>query len=59
MKKLTPYIGLFLIIIGTLVLIVTRFSSLSSHNSLLVTGLLCIIAGIWFHIRCIKRESKF
>ena len=59
MKKLTPYLGLFLIIIGTLVLIATRFSTLSTHNSLLVTGLLCIIAGICLHIRSIKHESNF
>ena len=59
MKKLTPYLGLFLIIIGTIVLIATRFSTLATHNSLLFTGLLCIIAGIWLHIRSIKHESNF
>ena len=59
MKKLTPYIGLFLIIIGTIVLIMTRISTLSSHNSLLLTGLSCIIAGIILHIRSIKHESNF
>ena len=58
MKKLTPYSGLFLIIIGTLVLIATRFSTLSSHNSLLVTGLFCILSGIWLHIRSIKQGKN-
>ena len=57
MKKLTPYLGLFLIIIGTITLILTRISTLSSHNSLLITGLLCIIVGIWLHICSIKHES--
>ena len=59
MKKVTPFIGIFLIIIGTLVLIATRFSTLANHNSLLIAGLLCIIAGIWLHIRSIKRDSRF
>ncbi len=59
MKKLTPYSGLFLIIIGTIVLIMTRISTLSTHNSLLVAGLLCILSGIILHIRSIKHESNF
>ncbi len=59
MKKLTPFLGILLIIIGTMVLIATRFSSLSTHNSLLLAGLLCIIGGIWLHIRSIKQDSKF
>ena len=59
MKKLTPFLGILLIIIGTMVLIATRFSTLSSHNSLLFVGLLCIIAGIIMHIKSIKQDSKF
>ena len=59
MKKLTPFLGIFLILIGTIVLISTRISALSSHNSLLISGLLCIIAGIVVHIRNIKHESQF
>jgi len=59
MKKLTPYIGLFLIIIGTIVLLLTRISTLSGHNSLLLTGLLCIVAGIVLHIRNIKHQSNY
>ncbi len=59
MKKLSPYIGLSFIILGTLVLAVTRISSLSSHNSLLIIGLLCIVAGIWLYIRHLKKESRF
>ena len=59
MKKLTPYTGLFFIIIGTLALISTRFSPLSSHNTLLLAGLLSIVAGIVIHIRIIKSASKF
>ena len=31
----------------------------SAHNWLLISGLLLIIAGIWLHIRSIKRESKY
>ena len=59
MKKLRPYIGLLLIIIGTMLLIATRFSIFTNQNSLLITGLLCIIAGIWFHIRSIKHETQY
>ena len=59
MKKLTPFIGILLIITGTLALIATRFSTLSTHNSLLFVGLLCIIAGIIMHIRSIKQDSRF
>ena len=40
-------------------LVATRFSTLSSHNLLLFAGFACIIAGIWFHIRSIKRDSRF
>ena len=59
MKKLTPFIGIILIIIGTLLLISTRFSMLACHNSLLFAGLVCIITGIWLHIRSIKQNSRF
>ena len=59
MKKFGKNICLILIILGTLVLIVTRFSSFSASNSLLLTGLFCIVAGIWFHIRSIKRDSLY
>ena len=59
MKKLIPFIGIFLILIGTLMLILTRINTLSSHNSLLLSGLLCIIAGIILHIRSIKHETNY
>ncbi|MBQ3698696.1 MAG: hypothetical protein II886_02200 [Prevotella sp.] len=58
MKKFAHYIGIFLIIIGTLVLLATRFHTLASLNSLLVTGLLLIVAGIVVHIWSIKHESN-
>jgi uncharacterized membrane protein HdeD (DUF308 family) len=59
MKKLTPFIGILLIVIGTMVLIMTSFSNLASHNALLIVGLLCIIAGIVMHIKSIKQDSRF
>ena len=59
MKKLTPFIGILLIVIGTIVLIMTSFSNLASHNALLIVGLLCIIAGIVMHIKSIKQDSRF
>ena len=59
MKKLIPFIGIFLILLGTLMLILTRINALSSHNSLLLSGLLCIIAGIILHIRSIKHETNY
>jgi hypothetical protein len=42
-----------------MVLIMTRFSNLASHNALLIVGLLCIIAGIVMHIKSIKQDSRF
>jgi hypothetical protein len=59
MKKIGKNIGLILIILGTLVLSATRFSTFSASNSLLLTRLFCIMAGIWFHIRSIKRDSLY
>ena len=57
MKKLPPYLGLFLIILGTMVLVTTRFAPFSSSNWILLSGLLLIVAGIVLHIHSIKRES--
>jgi hypothetical protein len=59
MKKLTAYLSIILIIIGTIVLITTRFDILASSNYLLLGGLLFIIAGIVMHIKSIKQDSKF
>ncbi len=59
MKKLAHNIGIFLIIIGTLTLLATRFHALANHNYLLVVGLLFIVIGIGAHIRTIKHESKY
>ena len=59
MKKYTKNIGLILIVLGTLALIATRFSYFSTHNELLIIGLLCIVAGIYFHIRSIKSDSLY
>ena len=59
MKKFKQYRGLFLIIIGTLVLCMTRIDALSYHNWLLLLGLFCILAGIYYHIRTIKHQSQY
>ncbi|MCH5306771.1 MAG: LPXTG cell wall anchor domain-containing protein [Prevotella sp.] len=59
MKKLTTYIGVLLIILGTLTLALTRLNSLSNSNWLLLLGLLFIIFGIVMHIRKIKHESNY
>ena len=59
MKIFTKYAGLLLIITGTVALILTRLPQLSTRNSLLLTGLLLIVAGIWLHIRSIKRDSRY
>ena len=58
MKKIEPYIGVAVIAVGVLVLAATRIAALSSSNTLLLTGLLLIVAGIWLHIRTIKKESQ-
>ena len=51
--------GIIIIIAGALMLAATRFGSLSSHNWLLVTGLLLIVTGIVLYIRHIKHESNY
>ena len=59
MKKKATNWGLYLIIIGTLLLVLTRISILSTYNWLLVTGLLSIIVGSVLHIRSIKKDSLY
>lgn len=59
MDKMKHYAGLFLIITGTLALILTRLSSLGGSNLWLLTGLLLIVAGIIVHIAGIKRDSRY
>ena len=59
MKKIRDFAGLLLIILGTLMLVMTRIPALVSSNALLLTGLLLIVAGIWLHIRSIKKESRY
>ncbi len=58
MKKFISYIGIILIIIGTMALLVTRFE-VFANNTMLMTGLLLIVAGIIVHIWNIKHESKY
>ena len=59
MKKFAPFLGLFLIIIGTLALILSRLEQLSNLNTLLLAGLLFIILGIVLHIRSIKQQDNY
>lgn len=59
MKKFAPFLGLFLIIIGTLALVLTRLEQLSDLNTLLLAGLLFIILGIVLHIRSIKQQDNY
>ena len=59
MAKIKQYAGVTLIASGTLVLVLTRIPSWGGSNTLLLTGLLLIVAGIWQHTRSIKHESKY
>ena len=59
MKYFQQNVGLILIIIGTLTLVLTRLPALNAHNSLLVAGLVIIVAGGILHIRSIKHDSRF
>jgi len=59
MKKKATNWGFYLIIIGTLALVLTRIKVLSTYNWLLVTGLVCIVIGIVLQIRSIKHESRY
>ena len=59
MKKVAPFIGIILIVLGALLLISTRWQLLANANWPLYTGLLLITIGIILHIRSIKRESHY
>ena len=59
MKKLPPYIGIYLIILGVLALLATRFHSFASHNTILLSGLLAIVLGILLYIRGVKHETDY
>ena len=59
LHKLKNHVGLLLIISGVLLLALTRIATLSSSNTLLLTGLLCNVAGIVLHIKSIKHESQY
>lgn len=56
MKKAKPFIGIILIVLGTLMLTATQLKALNGNNWLLLAGLLLIVAGILLHIRIIKGE---
>ena len=53
------YAGLALMVSGTLALCFTSIHALAGSNTLLATGLLLIVVGIWLHIRSIKHESQY
>ena len=55
MSTIRKFLGVALIVLGTLTLVATRLKSLSGSNVLLLTGLLLIVAGIVAHVREIKR----
>ena len=55
MKKISPYIGICLIILGVLTLAATRLEQFADSNPMLLAGLLLITGGILMHIRSIKR----
>ena len=59
LHKLKNHVGLLLIISGVLLLALTRIDTLSSSNTLLLTGLLCNVVGIVLHIKSIKHESQY
>ena len=59
MKKMIPYAGVILIILGTIVLLCTRFKALNDSNSLLLAGLLLIVVGILLHVRIIKHGGNY
>ena len=58
MKQIRPYIGVAMIVVGTLTLAVTRLAALRSSNALLLTGLLLIAGGIVVHVQAIKHASN-
>lgn len=59
MKELIKYAGILIIIIGVALLVLTHITQLDTHNWLLASGLLLVVAGIILHIRSIKKESNY
>jgi len=56
MNTIRKFLGVALIVLGTLTLLATRLKTLSGSNIMLLTGLLLIVAGIFVHIRNIKNH---
>lgn len=59
MNKYARYLGMLLIVFGALMLVATRLHVLYNNNALLIGGLLCIVAGICWHVHSIKKESLY
>ncbi len=59
MKKYYKNIGLILVVIGTLLLIATQIPQLSTSNTLLLSGLICNVAGAFLVVAGIKNDSLY
>ncbi len=59
MKKISTYIGLYLIVMGAVVLALTRIPALTGYNALLLAGLGLIVAGIVLHLYAVKKRSEY
>jgi len=59
MKFLQKYIGIALIVVGSLMLILLQVCHFTFVNALLLLPLGFIIAGVVIHVWMIKRESRY
>ena len=59
MSGIRSYIGVALILVGALLLIVSKIVGWTSSNLVLLTGLVLIILGIILHVKSIKSAEKY
>ena len=59
MITMKQYIGIALVVAGALLLIVSYIAGWTSSNIVLLTGLIIIILGIVWHVKCLKSAEKY
>ena len=59
MNSLKQLIGVALVIIGALFLIVAYLVGWTSSNIVLLSGLIIIVLGAFFHVKLVKSGEKY
>ncbi|MBR1484139.1 MAG: hypothetical protein IJ612_00400 [Prevotella sp.] len=53
------YLGLTLTFVGVVLLFISYFTGLSHFNFVLLAALFLVVAGIVWHVWCLKRQEKY